>query len=358
MAADISGNLYFSDTSNSAIRFVNKQTSNITTIVGIIGVSGGDGDDDVATSATLNYPCGLSLDTIHNLLYIADASNNKIRLVTLSSGIITTYAGTGTSGSSGDNGVAVTAQLNYPEGCACDLNGNVFIADTFNNRIRKVNSAGIISNFAGSGIYGSSGDGAKAINARLAFPNTVATDRFGNVYIADTYNNKIRLVNLKGIISKFAGTGIYTSGPNINGVLAKSAHLNYPIGLTVDYSGNVYIADSNNYVVYRVTNGTGILTFYAGVGTQGSSGDNGAATSAYLDNPQSLAVDSSGTLYIGDSSRIREVISIHNSHQPSSQPTNPTYHPTMEPTFPTGNNNPSYFTYYYPKLCFTHLCHP
>ena len=346
MAADISGNLYFSDTFYCAIRFINQQTGIITTIAGSLGYSGSSGDGFAATSATLSNPNGVSLDTTNNLLYIADTNNHKIRMVTLSTGIISTYAGTGTSGSSGDNNSAINAKLDGPQGVSVDPFGNLYIADTNNNKIRKVNSAGIISNFAGTGASGSTGDGYAATSARLAYPNTVATDRFGFVYISDQSNNKIRLVNRKGIITKFAGTGIYTSGPNINGVLAKSAHLNNPTGLTVDYSGNVYIADSSNYVVYRVTNGTGILTTYAGVGTQGSSGDNGAATSAYLYYPQSLAVDSSGTLYMGDSSRIREVITIHNSHQPSSQPTNPTYHPTMEPPFPTGNNNPSYFTYY------------
>ena len=360
IAVDLSGNVYFADIFNNAIRFVYQQTNIITTIAGMInGTHGDSGDNGAASSATLNTPYGLSLDVTNNLLYVADQGNHKIRLVTLSTGIITTYAGTGIQGSSGDGFAAINAKLNGPNGVAYDLfTSNVYIADTNNNIIRKVNSAGIISTFAGTGISGSTGDGFDATSATLSSPNNVATDRFGNVYIADTYSNKIRLVNSTGIITTFAGTGIYTSGPNVNGALAKSTHLIYPIGLTVDYSGNVYIADSFNYVVYRVTNGTGILTTYAGVGTPGSSGDNGAATKAHLYNLQSLAVDSSGTLYMGDYNRIREVITIHNSHQPSSQPTNPTYHPTMEPTFPTGNNNPSYFTYYYPKLCFTHLCHP
>ena len=178
------------DSSNNEIRYVNKQSGNITTVAGRVFFSGSSGDNGPATSASLSNPNGLSLDTIHNLLYIADTSNSKIRMVTLSSGIITTYAGTDTSGSSGDGGAATSAQLNYPRCTANDPFGNLYIVDSSNNKIRKVNSAGIIFTFAGGGM--SSGDGLQATSVLISSPNGVAADRFGNVYISDASHYKIR----------------------------------------------------------------------------------------------------------------------------------------------------------------------
>ena len=348
MAVDLSGNVYFADILNDAIRFINQQTGIITTIAGMVnGTWGAGGDGFAASSATLNYPGGLSLDTTNNLLYIADSDNNKIRMVTLSTGIITTYAGTGDFGSSGDGGAAIDAQLAYPQSVVTAAN-NVYIVDTFNNKIRKVDQAGVITTYAGTGIVGSSGDGIQATSAALNYPQGVAVDRFGNVYIADTYNHFIRVVNSTGIITTFAGIGIYTPGFNDDGVLAKSAHVNYPRDLAVDANGNVFIADSNNYVVYLIANGTGIINIYAGNGISEFSGDGGPATSASLSSPVALAVDVSGMVYIGDASRVRKVVSVSASHQPTSQPTNqptssplrptksPTVSPTREPTrFPT-----------------------
>ena len=321
LAVDLSGNIYVSDLFNNAIRFVNKQSGILTTFAGMInGTHGSSGDGFAATSATLNFPGGVSLDTIHNLLYIADTSNKKIRMVDLSTGIISTFAGTGDFGSSGDGGAAIDAQLSYIQGVASDGN-NLYIADANNNKIRKVNSAGIISTFAGTGTSGSSGDGYAATSASFSYPQGVTTDRNGNIYIADTYNSRIRLVNSTGIITTFAGTGTFFSGLNANGVLAKSAKVNYPNGLAVDISGNVFYSDSNNYVVYRIENGTGIVTILAGTGTSGSSADGRPATSALFNTPRSVAVDVSGTVYIGDGTRVREIINVPATHVPTRHPT-------------------------------------
>ena len=347
IAVDLSGNVYFADIFNNAIRFINQQTGIITTIAGIVnGTRGSSGDGFTATSATLYDPYGLSLDTTNNLLYLADKFNKKIRLVALSTSIITTYAGTGVRGSNGDGYAASSAQLSFPQSVVTAGN-NVYIADTMNNKIRKVDQAGIITTFAGTGYSGSSGDGIQATSATLHYPQGIAVDRFGNVYIADTYNHMIRVVNSTGIITTFAGTGTYTPGLNDDGMLAKSAHVNYPI-MAVDANGNVFIADGNNYVVYLIANGTGIINIYAGNGISEFLGDGGPATSASLSSPVALAVDVSGAVYIGDASRVRKVVSVSASHQPTSQPTNqptssplrptksPTVSPTREPTrFPT-----------------------
>ena len=181
LATDNNGNLYVLD-SNCAIRFINKASGIVTTVAGILGVSGSSGDNGPATSATIYYyPGGISLDSINNLLYIADTYNCKIRLVTLSSGIITTYAGTSEYGSSGDGNAAINAQLSDPNGVACDMSfGNVYIADTNNNKVRKVDSAGIISTYAGSGTWGSSGDNGAATSAALSYPQGVAVDRYSH----------------------------------------------------------------------------------------------------------------------------------------------------------------------------------
>ena len=318
----MSGNVFVAD--NSAIRFINKASGIVTTIAGVLGFSGSSGDGLEATSAKLNYPNGLSLDTINNLLYIADTSNNKIRLVrlvTLSSGNITTYAGTGLQGSSGDDFAATGAQLNEPQGVSIDLYGNVYIADANNLKIRRVNSAGIISTFAGTGIYGSSGDGFAATLATMTYPQGVACDRNGNVYFSDIYNHKIRMVNNVGIITTIAGSTVYGYGLIVDGTAATSAFFGYSPGVTVDNSGNIYIVDSNSYVVYRVNNSTGLMSTAAGVGAYGSAGDGGAATGAHLVYPRSLAVDVSGSLYIADATRVREVYAIFTSHAPTSKPT-------------------------------------
>ena len=346
VTVDISGNVYFSDTGNCAIRFINKHKGIITTIAGTIsGQCGSSGDGSAAVNARLFYPNGIKLDPANNL-YISDSSNNKIRLVN-SAGIIRTFAGTGTAGTSGDGHLAINAQLNYPMDVAIGLNGNIYIADSSNNKVRMVNSAGIITTFAGIGGYsmgGSSniGDGGDAISATLLNPSGVSADLSGNVYIADTNNGRIRVVNSAGIITTFAGVGGSSMGGSSigDGYLAVDAQLSYPSGVKVDSSGNVYIADSSHNVVRLVTHGTGIISTFAGVGMSsmgsGYVGDGGPASSAYLYYPKSVALDVSGALYIADTSdyRVRKVASTINypTSQPSSQPSTPSSQPSLQPS--------------------------
>ena len=223
------------------------------------------------------------------------------------SSIITTYAGTGVAGSSGDGGLAANAQLHGPNGLAMDLSGNLYFSDYYNNKIRLITSAGIVTTYAGTGTQGSNGDGGKATNAQLYLSVRMNVDISGNVYIPDSKNSKIRMVNSAGIITTYAGTG--TAGSNGDGAAATSAQLNNPSAVVFDTYGNVYIVDATNNKI-RMVNSAGIITTFAGTGTIGSSGDGAAATSAQLNGPSSLAVDTSNNLYIADwgNNKIRLVV--------------------------------------------------
>jgi trimeric autotransporter adhesin len=301
VAVDSAGNLYISDSGDNRIRKVGAD--------GIISTAAGDnggsiGDGGPATSARLSSPYGLAFDSAGNL-YIADSENNRIRKVN-AAGIISTVAGIGEYGYSGDGGSATGALLDGPMGVAYDLAGNLFIADTYNNRIRKVTPAGIISTVAGNGNSGYGGDSGQATAAQLSNPSGVAVDYSGNLFIADTYNNRIRKVTPAGIISTVAGNG--TSGFSGDGSQATAAKLSQPAGVSVDYSGNLFIADSSNNRIRKVTT-AGVISTVAGNGSWGYSGDGGPATTAQIGYPYGVAVDFSGNLYIADryNYRIRKV---------------------------------------------------
>jgi sugar lactone lactonase YvrE len=302
IAVDASGNLYITDVGNQRIRKVNT-SGIISTVVGN-GSAGFSGDGGVATVASLNNPYGVAVDASGNL-YIADRSNQRIRKVN-TSGIISTVAGTGSSSFSGDGGAATSAGLYSPGDVAVDASGNLYIADYQNQRIRKVNTGGIISTVAGIGFPGFSGDGGAATVAALSYPNNVAVCASGDLYIADTENRRVRKVNTSGIISTVAGNG--SPGFSGDGGLATSAGLNYPGDVAVDASGNLYIADIGNQRIRKVSPG-GIISTVAGNGSRGFSGDGGVATSASLNNPIGIAVDASGNIYIVDNGnyRIRKV---------------------------------------------------
>jgi hypothetical protein len=292
-----------SSSSWGAFTTIQTLSSGITTVAGT-GAQGYSGDGGVATSAELSSPSGVALDSSGNL-YIADFGNNCIRKVTASTGIITTVAGTGVFGYSGDGGTATSAKLGNPSGVALDASGNLYIADESNRLIRKVTaSTGIIITVAGGG--NTFGDGGAATSAELDNPSGVALDSSGNLYIADEGNNRIRKVTAStGIITTVAGG---TSGYGGDGGAATAAALYGPAGVALDSSGNLYIADLFNNCIRKVTASTGIITTVAGNRTGGYIGDGGAATAAELVQPEGVALDSSGNLYIADgNNRIRMV---------------------------------------------------
>jgi sugar lactone lactonase YvrE len=246
----------------------------------------------------------VAVDSSGNI-YIADTYNERIRKVS-TSGIITTVAGNGAATFSGDGGAATSAELHGPSGVAVDSSGNIYIADTYNERIRKVSTSGIITTVAGNGTGGYSGDGGAATSAELYYPSGVAVDSSGNIYIADRNNDRIREVSTSGIITTVAGNG--TWGYSGDSGAATSAELYGPSGVAVDSSGNIFFVEDGNNRVRKVS-ASGIITTVAGNGTGGYSGDGGVATSAELYTPYGVAVDSSGNIYIADlnNNRIRKV---------------------------------------------------
>ncbi len=307
VAVDGNGNLYIADTENQRIRRVDA-AGTITTIAGT-GEEGYGGDSGPAVAALLDYPNGLAIDIVGNL-YIVDSGNHRIRRVD-SSGMITTIAGTGEGGYSGDGGPAVTAQLLFPTGIVADGAGNLYVADTDNQRIRRINSSGTITTLAGTGEQVFGGEGGPAVEAQLAYPRGVAVDGSGHVYIADSGNSRVRRIDSSGMITTVAGTG--EGGYSGDGGPAGTAQLNSPSGVAVDGSGNVYIADTQNHRIRRV-DATGMIITIAGTGESGYSGDGGPAVAARLNAPAGVAVDGSGNLFIADTvnERIRRVDSSGN----------------------------------------------
>lgn len=300
LALDGSGNLYIADTGNNRIRKVTASSGVISTVAGN-GIPIFAGDGGPATSASLNGPRAVAVDGSGNL-YIADTLNDRVRKVT-AAGVISTLAGTGVAGFGGDNGPATSALFSAPYGVAVDGSGNVYIADRFNNRIRKVSATtGVITTVAGNGTPGFGGDGGLAISAQLNQPPTVTVDGSGNLYIADASNGRIRKVDASGNISTVAGNG--TQGFAGDGGAATSAQFNTPMSAVSDGS-NIYVADSLNNRVRKIANS---ISTVAGNGTAGFNGDGSGAASAELFNPQSVAVNSSG-LYIADTgnNRVRKV---------------------------------------------------
>ncbi len=309
IAMDGAGNLYIADTNNARIRMVTPGGT-ITTVAGN-GTAGYNGDNIAATSAELDVPYGVAVDGAGNL-YIADENNQRIRMVT-PSGMITTVAGNGysqdngvTGGYNGDNIPATSAELNSPWGITVDGAGNLYIADAGNARIRMVTPSGMITTVAGNGTAGYNGDNIAATSAELNDPAEVAVDGGGNLYITDKLNQRIRMVTPGGIITTVAGNG--TLGYNGDNIAATSAELDSPLGLAVDAAGNLYFADLYNDRVRMVTP-SGIITTVAGTGTGGYNGDNIAATSAELSIPGGIVLDGSGNLYIADETnyRIRKI---------------------------------------------------
>ena len=302
VAVDLSGgNLYFADSSNWVVRKVTHSTGIVTTYAGSHGSYGYSGDGFPATSAHLSWPAGLAV-AVNGDVFIADSGSNVVRLVTYFTGIITTYAGTGNVNSyGGDGGPAKSAYLSNPTGVAVDVSGNLYIADTGNSAIRFVTNEGIITTIAGNGNYGHGydGDGLAASSAYLNYPYGVAVDVSGNLFIADSGNSVIRLVSSAGIITTYAGNGIYYGGSS-DGAAATSTSLCNPQGVTVDTHGNLYIADQCNSVI-RIVSSAGSINTYAGtLNTWNSGGDGGPATLGYLNSPSGVSIDGMGRLFIAD----------------------------------------------------------
>jgi cysteine-rich repeat protein len=303
IAVDDLDNLYIADSGNARIRKVDS-TGVITTVAGT-GTIGYAGDGGNATSAQLANVSAIAVDGLGNL-YIADAGNERIRRVD-SAGIITTVAGNGTRGFAGDGSQATNAQLENPVDIALDRLGNLYIADAGSQSIRKVDVAGVITTVAGSGVYGYGGDGGRAVFAKLASPSGVAIDDVGNLYIADAANQRIRKVDSAGTITTVAGNG--TGGDAGDGGQAAAANLAFPSTVSVDESGSIFVTVSGGSQRIRKVDSSGIITAVAGVAGGGYSGDGGSALLARLSDPQGIATDSLGNLYIADRNnhRVRKV---------------------------------------------------
>jgi trimeric autotransporter adhesin len=298
---DATGNLLISDSNNYRLRRVST-AGTITTIAGN-GNYKFTGDGGPATNANLNAPGGVAVDQSGNI-YVVDSGNHRIRRIG-PNGVITTVAGNGVPGFSGDGFSATVASLNNPRAVAVDPSGNLLIGDANNRRIRKVGTNGIISTFAGDGGLSFAGDGLPAVFSPINTPSSVAVDVAGNVYIADSGNNRVLKVDGTGTMTTLAGNGNkdYTG----DGGPANGGALNAPLGVTVDSSGDVYVADTSNNVVRKISQG--IITTFAGGGIVGFTADGIPAVSAALSGPRALAVDSSGNVYIADAGneRIRKV---------------------------------------------------
>ncbi len=297
---DASGNMYISDNSNYRLRKVTAGGI-ISTFAGN-GTLGFSGDGGQATAAEMSYPGALGIDASGNV-YFGDNLNNVVRKIT-PAGIITTVAGNHLLGGgySGDGGQATAAELDGPQAVVFDKNGNMYIPEYGNNVVRKVSVSGVITTIAGNQLAGNgySGDGGQATDAELDRPEGIAFDASGNMYIADGQNDVIRKVNTSGIISTYAG--IYPGGNfSGDGGQATAAELSYPIGIVIDGGGYMYIADQDNHVV-RMVNPSGIISTVAGNNTLGNgySGDGGPATAAELSFPTGLSLDASNLLYIAD----------------------------------------------------------
>ncbi len=300
---DSAGNLYIGDAETDTIRKVAAETGIISTFAGN-GKHGYSGDGGPATSASMEGPAACALDSAGNL-YVADGANNVIRKISVATGVITTVAGNGAGGGfSGDGGPAIKAELNSPDGVVVDSSGNLFISDTSNQRVREVNaSTGMISTIAGNGTYGYPGSGGKATSTVMGNPEGLTLDSDGNLYIAEEGACAVAKLSLStGTIAIVAGTGKSCSPGENNGDggLAKLASLAEPAGVALDSAGDIFISDTGSSRVREVTPSNGVITSVVGT-TFGYSGDGGPSDHAQVHNPLGLFIDASGDLYIADS---------------------------------------------------------
>jgi sugar lactone lactonase YvrE len=292
VAVDANGNLYVADTDNNEIREITPAGA-VRTLAGSTTSGSADG---AGTAASFNGPTGVAVDASGNV-YVGDTQNNEIREIT-PAGAVTTLAGSTTRGSA--NGTGTTASFYFPDGLAVDASGNVYVADNDNNQIRKITPTGVVTTLAGSTTSGSA-DGT-GTEASFHGPTCVALDASGNLYVADTQNNEIRKITPEGVVTTLAGSA--TAG-STDGT-GTAASFFSPRGITVDASGNLYVADTSNNEIRKITP-AGVVTTLAGSITAGST--DGTGTTASFSGPRGVAVDASGTLYVADTAnnKIRKI---------------------------------------------------
>lgn len=275
----------------------------IATLAGT-GKEGGNGDGGTAARAEFDFPSSVAADTAGNV-YVADTRNHRIRKID-AAGVISTLAGTGEDGDRGDGGPATQAQLCLPAGVAADAAGNVYVADTWNHRVRKINASGVIATIAGNGVRGFRGDGGQAAQAGLAYPAGVAIDAAGNVYIADSLNHRIRKVQVSGVISTIGGSGVRSDDGD--GGPAANAGIAYPVSVSADSAGNLYVVahtpETGNNRLRRIDTAGNVWAF-AGVQSEGYGGDGSPAEEAQLAYPTGVFADAEGNIYIADARNAR-----------------------------------------------------
>jgi len=308
---DNEGNVYFSDYLNFCVRKITP-SGEITLFAGVPTVGGYSGNGGFAASANM-WPHGIIMDKNNNM-YVSENDVDVIRMIS-NTGIISSFAGLSELGYTGDGAYADTCRMDAPFGMAFDDTGNLYFADAGNNVIRKINTSGIITTVVGIGLAGYGGDGGDALSALLDSPFDVAVDKLGDIYISDTKNNRVRMVNAaSNIITTVAGTGV--AGFNNDTIPAVTALLNYPTGICLDSAHNLYICDAHNNLV-RMVDSNGTIWRIAGNRTAGFGGDHGPANDAALYNPFGVVADNMGNIYIADDNnqRIRKTynpLGVHN----------------------------------------------